>query len=72
MTSVLKKERITTVPVTSPCHENHPSKGWKWLPHHLSFAQIWEKIREEAKHDAVCPKTKNRIQEFVFRRLRFV
>ena len=31
----------------------HPSLGWKWMPHHLSKDGLWQKIREEAKADAV-------------------
>lgn len=31
---------------------HHPSRGWKWLPHHLSEEELWLKIRDEAKADA--------------------
>ena len=31
----------------------HPSQGWMLLPHHLSKDQLWKKMKEEAKHDAV-------------------
>ena len=31
----------------------HPSWGWKWMPHHLSKDALWQKIRQEARADAV-------------------
>lgn len=36
-----------------PCNdEDHPSRGWRPQPHHLSREQLWERIREEAMLDA--------------------
>lgn len=36
-----------------PCEdEEHPSRGWRRLPHHLAKAQLWERIRHEAQQDA--------------------
>lgn len=41
-----------------PCEdEEHPSNGWKPLPHHLSKAQLWERIRQEAQADAASEPT---------------
>lgn len=31
----------------------HPSDGWRPRPHHLTKAQLWERIRNEARMDAV-------------------
>jgi hypothetical protein len=34
----------------------HPSQGWRPLPHHLSKQQLWGRIRHEAKTDAVSAR----------------
>ncbi|KAG2433458.1 hypothetical protein HXX76_008515 [Chlamydomonas incerta] len=36
-----------------PCEDEvHPSNGWRPMPHHLSKAELWERIRQEAQMDA--------------------
>eukprot|EP00210_Caulerpa_lentillifera_P000710 g687.t1 len=47
----------TEIPESSPCHEHHPSRGWKWLPRHLTMDQLWQRIREEAAIDAEAEVT---------------
>eukprot|EP00955_Chlamydomonas_euryale_P041912 352159-Chlamydomonas_euryale.AAC.9 len=35
------------------CDEYHPSHGWRTLPHHMSKAQLWQAMRDEAERDAM-------------------
>jgi hypothetical protein len=33
--------------------EGHPSQGWRAQPHHLSPEELWQRVRQESKGDAV-------------------
>ncbi|KAG2482591.1 hypothetical protein HYH03_018475 [Edaphochlamys debaryana] len=37
-----------------PTDDDHPSNGWRVLPHHLSKQDLWERIRYEAQRDAAA------------------
>ncbi len=46
-------QQLTAVPRQGTAAEYHPSEGWAVQPHHLDSDQLWARIREEARVDAV-------------------
>ncbi|KAI8476270.1 MAG: trimeric LpxA-like protein [Monoraphidium minutum] len=53
-----QQQPTPAAPAAAPAkREYNPSQGWQAQPHHLSKAQLWERVREESKRDADAEPT---------------